>query len=303
MKVSVVIGRFQIDTLHKAHIELLSYAFSKGNIFVVLLGVPAFVGTKRDPLSFNQRREMILSEYPSAIVMPIMDMENNKDWSTQVDTLLSKTFPKSSITLYCAPNGFKSSYTGKYQVDIIPIIAGISATDRRKEIANVEHTSEDFRRGIIHSIMNSFFTEAVIPCVDIAVFNGKFLLVGRKEDEQHWRLPGGKVDPTDLNLKSAALRELFEETQLTLEGGCEYVTDGKVKDWRAREDNHISVISTLFMGQYTHGLEKGSDDLPHLKWIDTEKVSIYGEIFEGHRDFIGTAIKKQLTYLKGLKKK
>ena len=55
--------------------------------------------------------------------------------------------------------------------------------------------------------LNPNSTSVLIPRAD-----GKVLACSRKDDENAFGLPGGKVDKSDLSLLGAALRELEEET-------------------------------------------------------------------------------------------
>jgi 8-oxo-dGTP pyrophosphatase MutT (NUDIX family) len=55
-----------------------------------------------------------------------------------------------------------------------------------------------------------------LETVQVVMINksGEVLAVSRKDDHTDFGLPGGKVDPQDLSLKMAAIREVKEETGL-----------------------------------------------------------------------------------------
>lgn len=72
---------------------------------------------------------------------------------------------------------------------------------------------------------NSVYTHVkhngnVVATVDIIVknTNNQILLIKRGKDpyKDCWALPGGRIEQKDLNIKEAAIRELFEETNIDL---------------------------------------------------------------------------------------
>jgi 8-oxo-dGTP pyrophosphatase MutT (NUDIX family) len=284
MNIGAIVGRFQIDELHQSHIDFINSVYDSGvNQVVFLLGVPALVGTKRDPIPYDLRAKMIQVAFPDATVMPIFDMESDDDWSAQVDFLLSKTFPGSKIKLFCSRDGFKPFYKGKFEVIIKESLnSKESSSQTRSFIKDNPINHQLFRAGIIWATENAW--EYSRPAVDIAVVRDSTILLGRKEKERYWRLPGGMVDQEDGSYEETARRELHEETGLIIEGSLVSLGSFKVNDWRAKKAN-VSIHTTLFFGQYTFGKEMAADDLVELEWFDLNNIDP-NKIMPGHRALI-----------------
>jgi hypothetical protein len=70
----IIIARFQVPELHVAHRYLIDKVMiAHGNNVAIFLGVSAYAFSKKDPLTFEMRRDMVLEHYPYAIVKPIAD--------------------------------------------------------------------------------------------------------------------------------------------------------------------------------------------------------------------------------------
>ncbi len=99
--------------------------------------------------------------------------------------------------------------------------------------------------------------------------NGEILLVQRGRDPGRglWAVPGGKVKPGE-PMKTAARREVFEETGLEVEIG-EAVWVGEYID----EGHHIVLID--FAGAVVGGELKAADDAQDARWVPLETASGY----------------------------
>ena len=106
--------------------------------------------------------------------------------------------------------------------------------------------------------------EAVVV---IIVKDGLVLGISRRHDATKFGLIGGKVDPGE-TLIGAAIREVKEETGLTI-GGCVYITDRvEPKDTEAGEDFY----SYCYYASWWSGTLKESDE-GHLRWLSIEEIT------------------------------
>jgi 8-oxo-dGTP diphosphatase len=111
--------------------------------------------------------------------------------------------------------------------------------------------------------------------VDCVVFarsgaSVKVLLIrrGRAPYEGHWAIPGGFVEPHE-TLEQAALRELHEETGITLPHAEQLrVFDAVDRDPRERV---ISVVHWCLADAAEHA-PRGSDDASEAAWFDLEAL-------------------------------
>lgn len=288
-EVGVVIGRFQVESLHEGHRYLINEAFRNHKKVIIFVGISPIQGTKHDPLDFPTRRRMLSAAYPDAEILPQYDHLSDKAWSDNLDTQIKGIVPNlTGAKLYGGRDSFQKHYRGQYTA--VNIDSGIefrSGSKQREDIGKVVRSSEDFRAGIIYSTQNSWpYTQM---CVDIAVVKKHkksvepFILLGRKDCEDKWRLPGGKVEKGQ-TLEYAAARELLEETGLISDVPMSYVGSFPVGDWRFKNAGEIGVLTALFIVEYTIGAPQAFDDLAEVKWVklsDAEDL-----VVKSHRQLI-----------------
>ena len=268
--VGVIIARLQTPYLHDGHKALLDHVTNKHFNVIVFLGIPRIQNTKRNPLDYNTRKQMIQVWYPNITVLPLEDNRSDEKWSANVDNNIRTIFPDKSALIYGSRDSFIPHYHGKYVVEEFPIVGQHNATDIRAIGSEVVKQSEDFRAGVIYGIYKQ--RPVTYPTVDVVVVDGDKILLARKPSETLFRFVGGFVDRTDPNWEAAARRELYEETKLS-SLGMEYVCSQAVEDWRyAKEESGI--MTTLFM---THawdqmGKPEASDDIAEVKWFDIKHL-------------------------------
>jgi bifunctional NMN adenylyltransferase/nudix hydrolase len=224
------------------------------------------LGSKRNPLDFHTREKMIRNTCPDVVVLPLPDHPLDAVWSVNLDSLLTNTFPGASFMLYGSRNSFINNYTGKCTVQEVPAHGEFSASEIRDSIKEQVMDAMEFRAGIIYAYANTY--PKVYPTVDVAVFRNerKEILLGKKSNDQKWRLIGGFSAPTDERFEAAALRELQEECGPITVTSMQYEGSFRVDDWRYKKETD-KIITTLFSTEFVSGEPTASDDIAEVKWF------------------------------------
>lgn len=267
-KVGVVIGRFQVHTLHAGHMHLLNTANAHSDALLVILGSRRALPTARNPLSFAMRKAMILAQCPHATVLEHFDHPSDHEWSAGLDAHIRAAFPDHSPTLFGSRDSFIPHYRGEFRTKLVKEVRRESGTALREHIAHVDHASEDFRRGVIHT--HTTRLPIPYPAVDVAILapERRMILLGEKKaDAGKRRFIGGFFDPSqDESWEAAAKRETHEEAPSIEVCGFEYVGSRTIDDWRYR-GSADKIVSTLFTTTYVFGATDAGDDLDALHWV------------------------------------
>lgn len=286
--VGVVVGRFQVPTLHRGHKHLLATASLAHDELLVVLGSAAFP-TPRNPLSFEMRRSLIHTHYPNATVLEIKDCRTYEEWAETLDRLISTQFPKVTVVLYGSRDSFIPHYSGHYKTEEVEEVKGYSGTLMRAETSR-EPSTIGFRNGVIHGYNSRLAVTR--PMVDMAVVRGSEVLLGGKKADpaQLWRFPGGLVDQTDASLEAAAKRELSEEVSNIEVSDLTYVGSRQISDWRYHGTGERG-LTTLFRAYYINGKPKAGDDLNRVAWKPL--ASFIDHLVEEHKP-LGEMLLKSL---------
>ena len=244
---------------------------------LILLGCRLSPSNRDNPLNYEMRYQMLKKVCPNALIMPVFDRETDATWSKQVDSLVMTAFPGQDVILYGGRNSFIPYYSGRYKTEALNFGGNdVTATEIRKEISSQVVDSSDFRSGVIYALNN--LPPQVIPCVDIAVYKRDptiQLLLIKKNEESGWRFPGGHIDLGDPDMKSAATRELLEETGIS-NTWLRAIGSVQIDDWRLRDRTDVKYMTTLFVGDLsTKQSPSAGDDADQADWIDLDKAGNY----------------------------
>lgn len=321
-KTAVILGRFQGSAMHPGYVEILKHALIAYDKTIIVLGVAPRKATDVDPLPFQVRRRLILDycedelrmekhELPTFFI--IKDMRDDAPWVKKLDTLIEIAgLDKDTFNFVSGRDSFKSYYQpiGAYpdNFDEVSTVEGESSTKIReglKEINFDDYCGENMiclAEGIIWATQQTYPRTDVT--VDIAIFKGTKIVIGRKKNESKWRLPGGFFDvKLDDTVREAAAREAFEETKiLVYTEDCEYIDSMVVSDWRYRKGQD-KVVTNLFMVKFDPDAEatpfrfkdfEASDDLAEVKLVEFSDLIAdnFTIIVEGHVPLMKRLISK-----------
>jgi bifunctional NMN adenylyltransferase/nudix hydrolase len=277
-EIGVIIGRFQVTELYAGHIELIQKVIHNHKQIVILLSVTPVLVTKKNPLDFITRKEMILKVFPNITILSLPNEPDDNDWSRELDKRIREVFPIGDALLYSGRDSFRSAYTGIFETTEIEQIADFSDVEMLKDFSIETKVNPNFRVGVIFAVHNQY--PKVFPTVDVAIMRGDEMLLGRKSHQALFRFIGGFVDPTDDNFEQAAQREAQEETGVEV-GNLQYVGTAKIDDWRYRHETD-KIITTLFTADYISGNAKAQDDIAEIKWFKINNLTTEDFVVE-HR--------------------
>jgi bifunctional NMN adenylyltransferase/nudix hydrolase len=286
-EIGVIVGRFQVPELHAGHVELIQRVVENHKRVVIFLGVTPVLVTKKNPLDFITRKEMILKVFPNVTILALPDMPNDTDWSKELDKRLREVCPMGDALLYGGRDSFINYYSGHFETTELDGIGDFSGTEMRKEVSQATKASPDFRAGVIFAAYNQY--PKVYPTVDVAIMKGDEVLLGRKSHQTLFRFIGGFIDPTDDSFEQAAQREAREETGVEV-GNLQYVGTARIDDWRYRHEVD-KIITTLFTADYIFGNATAQDDIAELRWFKLKDLKEENFV-EEHRGLWGLLERK-----------
>jgi len=287
--VGVVVARFQVPELHEAHKELIQGVLDAHPKVLIFLGLSPLRGTTANPLDFAPRKQMLLeayppSQYPNLTIQYIKDQPDDKVWSKTLDGLIRENMaPNDTAVLYGSRDSFLKCYSGTFETRELVATRFVSGSEIRAKVAQAPQSNPLFRAGAIWATHQRF--PVVYPTVDVIVFDPKEnrILLARKANEQAYRIVGGFTSPEDENYELAALRELAEETGLTVGlAGLRYVGSKKIDDWRYRTEVD-KIITHLYVGYYSFGAPNADDDIAEVRWFDVKWFREFGAVVPEHK--------------------
>ena len=262
---AIIVGRFQVNELHEAHIDLINSVIQKHDRVLLFLGNSIIRNTTSNPLDYRARRAMIADKFPNVEIHYINDNPSDTAWSKSLDKQIGEQLlPLQSVTLYGSRDSFLKAYSGKYNVCELEATTFISGTEVRRRVCNNYPPTADYRAGMIAATAYRYPT--AFQTVDIAVVNEKGeILLARKPDEKKWRFIGGFSDPRSVSLEADAKREVTEEASIEVDD-ITYLGSTLIDDWRYRGE-HDKIKTALFLAKYIYGKPEGADDIAEVKWV------------------------------------
>lgn len=282
-EVGVIVGRFQVDELTDGHKDLFKKVIAAGHKRVIcILGLSPCKSTKRNPLDFAARKQMINESFPGVEVYYVPDTSSNLVWSNKLDEMIATRVKAASVCMYGSRDSFLAQYCGMYPCEELEPDHYTSGTARRKEISKTANKNQDFRQGVIWATEHQW--PASIPTVDIAIFNRDVtkILLGRKPDEDRFRLIGGFVDPAE-TWEDTAIRETKEEANVTIKH-LSYIRSFKIDDWRYTSEVN-KITTSLFAAYDWSGTPEPNDDIKELRWFPFN-AHILDSVVNEHREMV-----------------
>lgn len=265
---AVVVGRFQVATLHAGHRHLIATAAAAHTRLLIVIGSSRGLPSARHPLSFAARAAMLEKAYPNAIIREQFDHPSDRAWSANLDRLITTVAGSEPATLYGARDSFIPRYHGHYPTTTVATLADYTGTVARAALRDQVGTSTAWRQGVIHALQNRH--PLTYSTIDVAVLRpGQVLLAEKRQDEGRLRFIGGFVDSADLSDEAAAKRELREEAGSFEAADWRYVGSVRVNDWRYR-GTQDGIMTRFFVSTYIFGRPEAGDDIDALHWVSRD---------------------------------
>jgi bifunctional NMN adenylyltransferase/nudix hydrolase len=272
--IGVMVARFQIHDLHEGHHHVIKQVIQNHKKTIIFLGVPRFIGTKKNPLDFDTRKKMVQTDYPDAIILAIQDQSDNSRWASELDRRIREVYPHGDVLLYGGRDSFIPHYInggGKFQTKELTSLGTYAGTDVRKLVSEEVKNSKDFRSGVIYHAYN--LHTRTIPTVDVIPINSENqVLLARKWDELKWRFIGGFVLTQDESIESAAKRVFSKEAGSSDTSDYKYIGSCQVPDWRFRGEDD-KVMTSIVTCRYNWGIIQPLDDIVELKWMSINDIT------------------------------
>lgn len=296
--VGVMIGRFQVPSLHDGHREVLDFIKNRHDKVLIVLGNTGHEqSTQSNPLDHIARTQMLREAYPNFEYAYIQDQPSDENWSHWLDRIVKSHLTASQgAMLYGSRDSFIPHYHGRYPVVELETDNPLSGTEIRREVKRSRpKNSKEWREGVVYGAFMRFPVNYVT--VDIAIFNDEGeILLGQKENETLWRLPGGFSEPTSKCLEMDAGREAREETHLEVTEP-QYIGSFRINDWRYTSEVD-KIMTTLFVCKRIFGKAQGGDDLPTVKWFKVADLCAdMNVVMPGHRMLVEAAIGADVPFI------
>ena len=298
--VGIIVGRFQVHNLTEAHFKLIEMVLNRHKKVIVFLGVSGISpvpSTKRNPLDFEIRKQMLEEAFPpnSLIISHIKDDKFDNKWSLTLDKKIRDLVsPNQTVTLYGGRDSFIQHYSGIYPTEQLEpdVYLKMSGTDLRNELKVKVKSSDMFRAGVIWANENQY--KHAIAAVSVAVFNDDYtkILLCRKDYETKYMFFSGFVDVTkDNDYEDTAKREVKEECGIEIDG-LDYICSSSYNSWPYRDESD-KVFGTVYSAKRIFGAVRPADDIVECRWFDFNDTEAISNVFVAEfRDIFNIVAKK-----------
>ena len=278
MKIGVIVGRFQLDSLHEGHQKLIRNAIIECDRVIVLIGT-RIVRCPDNPLPSQMVLQVLELSGLALDIYEIKDRRKNSSWINDLKLKVeSLTNPEDDVFFYGSRDSFLSHLSKKENIIEVPEILNVSATKQRESIGYENDVM--FRKGYIKSIQDQF--PAHFAVVDALITDGVNVLLGHKPSG--YCLIGGFADAEDIDLESACIREVFEETGLKVTEP-NFIMTAQCRDWRYSKTRQPFTTVFEFKVKNFEGY-KANDDIDYIKIIPLTEVNEYFEKDSLHLEII-----------------
>jgi bifunctional NMN adenylyltransferase/nudix hydrolase len=313
---AVVIGRFQ--PFHNGHARLLAHALAVAPRVVVVLGSAGRARSPKNPFSWQERAAMIAAALDApdrarVVFAPVRDRYDDARWGADVRAAVPDAARVALVGHVKDGSSYYLRHFPHWDLLPVPDVVPLDATGIRAVLfgaagteaaidaiagdvppAVARHLRDWLARPLYAQLAEEYralqayqaaWRSAPYPPVFVTVdavvrAAGHVLLVqrGRAPGKGTWALPGGFVDPHE-RLLDAALRELAEETQLTVAPSA--LTDVRVFDHpdrslRGRTITHAHMFS---LQSGTLPVIRAADDAAAARWVRIADLPAMEETF------------------------
>ena len=287
--VGIIIGRFQTYKPHLGHMQFIEYVCKQHPKVIIFLGVAQLQYSKTEPLNFNTRKAMLLKEFPNVEIYPLLDCEDDYEWSNVLDNTINSTFSRwVGVKLYGGEDSFIKHYHGRMPTEVFRTKIFQSATNIRNATNTDEILTEDGRKGCIFTTQQQYTRTDF--CIDVLVHNkttDEFLLGKKSSNNGLYRFIGGYFDPEkDKDPKDTVRRELYEEAGPIEISDITIKDSAVINDWRYKGKKE-KLVSNFYIANYVYGTPQPGDDLDGLVWVP--KAKFFNEpqnLIPEHRVFL-----------------
>lgn len=306
--IGVFIGRCQ--PFHDGHRAIIRRMMAECNESVILLGSVNKCGTIKNPYTYHERRDKILSEFSNVKIYPINDYLYRDDlWLEEVCVLLDKKYANDNITIYAhmKPDNEYLKWFPEYKYVEVYSGSDDNGTKIRESLFSKGKMPDDvqeewdFYKKEKKLFANYPFKETLqFNCSDAIVHNiddNEILLIKRKNapGKNKWALPGGFKN-NDETFYECAIRELKEETGIDIINTNGFMVEGVyLFDSPLRKDGGILRNTNCYY--FTASQDtldsinlKAADDAVDLDWFSVSEIMDEIDMFHDHRDIISQMI-------------
>lgn len=310
--IGVFIGRCQ--PFHNGHRAIIDKMLAECDESIVLLGSVNKCRTIKNPYTYQERRDNILSEYKNVKIFPVNDYLYRDDlWLAEVHDIFNKIDGNIKIYGHMKPGNDYLNWFSEYTYVEVLSDSTDNGTKIRESLfskglmpTDVQEEWDYYQKE--KKLFDSYpFKDTLqFNCADALVYNDYndiILLIKRKyaPGKDCWALPGGFKN-NDETFYECAIRELYEETGLKVNKmkGVEYVAqimfDSPLRKVGGILRNTNCVMFETYINFENDVKLKAADDAVELRWFTVNDIMNHIPMFHDHRDIISEFLERYPIY-------